>query len=102
MQAHRLVTLTGAGGVGKTRLSVQVAAGLTHEFTDGVWVVELATVSDPDGRARRDGDGPRGHCRTGRDVTESIVEALSGRRLLVVVDNCEHVLPPRRISSKPS
>ena len=41
------MTLTGVGGVGKTRLSVQVAAELTHEFPDGVWVVELATISDP-------------------------------------------------------
>ena len=92
VQAHRLVTLTGAGGVGKTRLSVQVAAELTHEFTDGVWVVELATISDPaavpDAMATVLGvtAGPGG------TVTESIVEALSGRRLLVVVDNCEHVL----------
>ena len=47
VRAQRLVTLTGVGGVGKTRLSVQVAAELTHEFPDGIWVVELATVNDP-------------------------------------------------------
>ena len=47
VRAHRLVTLTGVGGVGKTRLSVQVAAELTHEFPDGIWVVELATIGDP-------------------------------------------------------
>ena len=41
------MTLTGVGGVGKTRLSVQVAAELTHEFPDGIWVVELATIGDP-------------------------------------------------------
>ena len=47
VRAHRLVTLTGVGGVGKTRLGVQVAAELTGEFGDGVWLIELAPVGDP-------------------------------------------------------
>jgi hypothetical protein len=45
---HRLVTLTGAGGVGKTRLAIQVAAELVMDFGDGVWLAELASVADPD------------------------------------------------------
>ena len=92
VRAHRLVTLTGMGGVGKTRLSVQVAAELTHEFPDGIWVVELATIGDPaavpDAVATALGVTPAPDA----SVTESIAAALSGQRLLLVLDNCEHVL----------
>jgi predicted ATPase/class 3 adenylate cyclase len=92
VRAHRLVTLTGAGGVGKTRLSVQVAAELAHEFPDGIWVVELATIGDPaavpDAVATVMGVTPAPNA----SVTESIAAALSGKRLLLVLDNCEHVL----------
>src|SRR4029453_13107593 len=56
VRPHRLVTLTGVGGVGKTRLAMQVAAELTGEFPDGVWLVELAPVGDP--AAVPDGGGP--------------------------------------------
>ena len=46
LRAHRLVTLTGAGGVGKTRLALQVAAGMAADFPDGIWLVELAPIGD--------------------------------------------------------
>jgi predicted ATPase len=92
VRAHRLVTLTGVGGVGKTRLAVQVAGEMVPEFDDGVWLVELAAVGDP-------GAVPDAVATTlgvvqqpGITVTQSIAGALAGRRLLVVVDNCEHVL----------
>ena len=92
VRAHRLVTLTGAGGVGKTRLAVEVAAELVSEFPDGVWLVELASVVDPDAVpgvvASVLGIVPR----SGPPVTDSISQALSGRRLMIVLDNCEHVL----------
>ena len=92
MQTHRLVTLTGMGGMGKTRLATQVAAELTDTFADGVWLVELAPVSDPaavpDLVATALGVTPQG----GMSVSESLALALSGRRLLIVFDNCEHVL----------
>ena len=91
-RTSRLVTLTGVGGVGKTRLAIQVAAELIPEFPDGVWLVELAPVGDPaavpDAVATVLGVTPQ----AGRSVADSIAEALSGRRLLVVLDNCEHVL----------
>jgi predicted ATPase/class 3 adenylate cyclase len=90
--AHRLVTLTGAGGVGKTRLAVQVAAELAGEFGDGVWLVELAPVGDPaavaDAVAADLGVTPQ----AGSSVADCVAVALSGRQMLVVVDNCEHVL----------
>jgi predicted ATPase len=89
---HRLVTLTGPGGVGKTRLAVQVGAELAGAFGDGVWLVELAPVGDPaavaDAVAAALGVTPR----AGSSVADSVAVALSGRQMLVVVDNCEHVL----------
>ncbi len=88
---HRLVTLTGTGGVGKTRLALQAAAELAHEFTDGVWVVALAPIgaseSLPDAVAAVLGVTPM----AGHTVTECIARAVTGRRLLIVLDNCEHV-----------
>ena len=92
VREHRLVTLTGAGGVGKTRLAVEVAANLADEFPDGVWLVELAPVGDPasvpDAVATALGITPK----AGREITEDIVESVSGQRSLIVLDNCEHVL----------
>jgi predicted ATPase len=90
--SHRFVTLTGVGGVGKTRLALEVAGVLGPEFSDGVWLVELAPIGDPaavpDGVANVLGISPR----SGLSVSASITEALAGRRLLLVMDNCEHVL----------
>ncbi len=90
--ARRLVTLTGAGGVGKTRLALQVGAELAGAFGEGVWLVELAPVGDPaavaDAVATALGVTPR----AGSGVADSVAVALSGRHMLVVVDNCEHVL----------
>ncbi len=91
LSAHRLVTLTGVGGVGKTRLALEVAARLSNEFTDGVWVFELAAVADPaavpDAVAAVLGITQQ----PGRTVSESVAAALEGRVRLLVFDNCEHV-----------
>ena len=92
VRAHRMVTLTGVGGVGKTRLAVQVAAELTGEFGDGVWLVELASVGDPAAVADVVATTLGVTAQAGMSVTASVAQALSGRRLLVVLDNCEHVL----------
>jgi predicted ATPase len=88
---HRLVTLTGVGGVGKTRLAIQVAAELGTDFSDGVWLAELGPVADPDAVPDAVATALEVTARTGT-VTESITNALAGRRLLLLVDNCEHVL----------
>src|SRR3954470_120750 len=92
VRANRLVTLGGAGGVGKTRLAVEVGSGLADEFPDGVWVVELASVGDAASVtaaiATALGVLPRGD----GELIDAVADVLSNRRALVVIDNCEHVL----------
>jgi predicted ATPase len=92
IKAHGLVTLTGVGGVGKTRLALEVAARLSDGFPDGVWVFELAAVTDPaavpDAVAAVLGITQQ----PGKSVSESVAGALEGRVRLLVFDNCEHVL----------
>jgi predicted ATPase/class 3 adenylate cyclase len=92
VKAHRLVTLTGVGGVGKTRLALEVAGRLVDEFPDGVWFFELAAVTDPaavpDAVAAVLGITQQ----PGRSVAQSVAGALEGRVRLLVFDNCEHVL----------
>jgi predicted ATPase len=92
VRAHRLVTLTGVGGVGKTRLALQVSADLTAEFPGGVWLVELAEVGDPaavpDAVVAALGITPQ----PAMSITESIVQGLSSRKALMILDNCEHLL----------
>jgi predicted ATPase/DNA-binding CsgD family transcriptional regulator len=90
--ANRFVTLTGAGGSGKTRLAVHVAAQVVTEFGDGVWYVDLAPITNPDAvpvtAARTLGlpDQP------GRSTMETLLRFVRDRRMLVVLDNCEHLL----------
>jgi predicted ATPase len=92
VKAHRLVTLTGVGGVGKTRLALEVAGRLVDEFPDGVWFFELAAVTDPaavpDAVAAVLGITQQ----PGKSVSESVAAALEGRVRLLLFDNCEHLL----------
>ena len=92
VKAHRLVTLTGVGGVGKTRLATEVAARLGDEFPDGVWFFDVAAVTDPaavpDAVAAVLGIIQQ----PGKTVSDSVAGGLEGRVRLLVFDNCEHVL----------
>ena len=92
LSANRLVTLTGAGGCGKTRLALRVVADVADEYTDGVWLVELAAMTDPAlvPRALADSGGVREE--TGRPLVSTCVDVLRPKRLLLVLDNCEHLL----------
>ena len=89
---NRLVTLTGAGGVGKTRLAIQVAGQLAGEFGDGVWYVDLAPITDPDWCRSR----WRAHsgCPISRAAPRwtRLLRFVRDRQMLVVLDNCEHLL----------
>jgi len=89
---NRLVTLTGAGGAGKTRLSIEIAARIGAEFGDGVWYVDLAPITHPGvvvvavARALGLPDQP------GRSTMDTLLRFVRDRQMLVVLDNCEHLL----------
>jgi predicted ATPase/class 3 adenylate cyclase len=89
---RRLVTLTGPGGVGKTRLAIEVAGLVTVDFPDGVWMLELGPLADPDAVLATTASTLGVLPQPGLDLLGAILDWLEGRRLLLVVDNCEHVL----------
>ena len=88
----RLVTLTGAGGAGKTRLAIQLAAELLDGSGDGVWLVELAPVSDEDAVAPTILDALRMATRPGQSPLDILVTGLASQQALIVLDNCEHLI----------
>lgn len=92
LKEHRLVTLTGVGGVGKTRLALEVAARSAHHFPDGVFVIELAAVTDPAAVPEAVAAVLGITQQAGLSVADSVATALEGRTRLLLFDNCEHVL----------
>jgi predicted ATPase/DNA-binding CsgD family transcriptional regulator len=92
LEESRLVTLTGAGGVGKTRLALRLASQLERAFDDGVWVVDLATVADSGLVAARVASALGMRDESNRWSMSVLAEYLAGRHLLLLLDNCEHLL----------
>jgi len=92
LKQHRLVTLTGVGGTGKTRLSLQVAREMQDGFADGVWVVELSTIFEKDQVIRAVAAVLDVREKINQPLMESIVEFLKPRELLIIMDNCEHLI----------
>src|SRR6266853_1163117 len=90
--ANRLVTLTGAGGAGKTRLAIEVASRLIDGFPDGVWLVELAALSDPRIVPQAVAKALEIKEQPARPVIETLGDYLASKKLLLVLDNVEHLL----------
>ena len=92
LAAHRLITLHGTGGIGKTRLSLQVAAAALAGFADGTWFVELAPLTDGDRVPQAVATVLGIKEDAGRPVAEALNRTLRDRSLLLVLDNCEHLV----------
>ena len=88
----RLITLTGAGGCGKTRLAIEVAKELLDAFTDGVWLVELTPIADPTLVPMAVATTLDVHEMAGRSLTAVLIDYLWSKQLLLILDNCEHLL----------
>ena len=94
LSRHRIVTLTGPGGVGKTRLAIELGALVAADYPDGVWMVELGAVGDPDAAHPAVATTLGVTVQEGFTLLDAISGWLEGRRLLLIVDNCEHLLGP--------
>ena len=90
--SHRLVTLTGAGGIGKTRLGFEIARRLLPRFADGVWGIELAPLSDPELVPVSVATALGLELASGAASALAVANALRAKRLMLVLDNCEHVV----------
>ncbi|MBV9580575.1 MAG: XRE family transcriptional regulator [Chloroflexi bacterium] len=94
LRTNRLVTLTGAGGSGKTRLAIEVARCLVGEYRDGVWLVELAAIVHRERVASAVAHALGVRENPAQPLAHSIATALANQRILIVLDNCEHLLVP--------
>jgi predicted ATPase/DNA-binding CsgD family transcriptional regulator len=92
LENNRLLTLTGSGGCGKTRLALAVAAELVEGFEDGVWMVELAPLADPSLVPQAVASTVGVREQPGRSLTEALSDYLEAKKVLLVLDNCEHLV----------
>jgi non-specific serine/threonine protein kinase len=92
LAAHRLVTLMGAGGCGKTRLAIEIAGDLIAENADGVWLVELAALADPALIPLRIASVLGAREEPNRPLIETLTDYVSARQLVLILDNCEHMI----------
>jgi hypothetical protein len=92
LDSARLLTLSGAGGSGKTRLALQVAFDVLDNYTDGVWWVDLASIAQASLVTPTTATALSIHLVAGRTLVETLIDALQSRRLLLVLDNCEHLI----------
>jgi predicted ATPase/DNA-binding CsgD family transcriptional regulator len=92
LDGHRLVTLTGSGGCGKTRLAVEVGRAAEHRYSDGVFWADVSGAAEPDAVSRVVADALEVHGSPARSYVDSVVIALRSAHALLLVDNCEHVV----------
>lgn len=92
LSSARLITLTGPGGIGKTRLALQLAVAMHDDYPDGTWLVELAAFDDPNAIGHAVADVFGITQQAGKTIEQSVANALAGRSLLLILDNCEHVI----------
>ena len=88
----RLLTLTGAGGSGKTRLALEVAKDLVGSYVDGVWLIELASLSEPELVVQEVAGALGGREQPGRPILESFLDTSVDKEMLLLLDNCEHLI----------
>ena len=89
---RRLVTLTGVGGIGKSRLAIETARTLLDQIPDGIWLVELASIQEPESVASRIGTVIDVRERPGEAIIDTLSTQLKSRALLIILDNCEHLI----------
>jgi non-specific serine/threonine protein kinase len=92
LDTARILTLTGAGGVGKTRLAIQTAASVVGQYPDGVWLVQLAPLANPAAVIQQVALTLSVREQHGRSLPQTLIEFLGERRILLVLDNCEHLI----------
>jgi len=93
LKPHRMLTLVGPGGTGKTRLALQAAAENIERFDDGVWFIELASVREPELVPQAVAEALGIREEAGRPIVKTLADRLRDKKFLLVLDNCEHLVP---------